>query len=326
MLVDLSTPETFVLESAEFLNKFGPQNVFNPAASSTFKNKTTYFVNAYIDMFPKTMSMVHGYLGEDRISGLGKEFQTTFGVVQRYDNSEPNLSFLNQTFAGRIGLSNTKDPKTSVRDTILRDSHLPVVCLEATANKTHNSTTVRIGDYIYNKTSFKTKVPAIKPEFPFEGLWIAPVDGVSIDGVNFNDSYGAILATTVDVIGLPGGPYEHLLKKLKPKYDQDLREWVVDCALNIDIKLAIGKSEIVIEFGAYTDKLTETKCRLKLDVSQWNRLLLGAPFFTNNGICLNYESDEIHFYEVPHTNSGMKIASSSFLITCLLTFALFLPK
>uniref|UniRef100_A0A1I7SRH5 Peptidase A1 domain-containing protein n=1 Tax=Bursaphelenchus xylophilus TaxID=6326 RepID=A0A1I7SRH5_BURXY len=190
----------------------------------------------------------------------------------------------------------------------------------------HNSTTVRIGDYIYNKTSFKTKVPAIKPEFPFEGLWIAPVDGVSIDGVNFNDSYGAILATTVDVIGLPGGPYEHLLKKLKPKYDQDLREWVVDCALNIDIKLAIGKSEIVIEFGAYTDKLTETKCRLKLDVSQWNRLLLGAPFFTNNGICLNYESDEIHFYEVPHTNSGMKIASSSFLITCLLTFALFLPK
>ncbi|CAD5218006.1 unnamed protein product [Bursaphelenchus xylophilus] len=154
------------------------------------------------------------------------------------------------------------------------------------------TTLISIGSHSYNEKNFRTKINASTSVY-----WRFDVPAVLFDGNKYSADFDAILTTTKDVIVVQNTLYSRLLRKLGAKLDPKRKQYVVECGQNYDIKLLIGGAEIPIQFGAYTERTQGNECRLKVEGSLRNQLILGAPFFTNNGICLDYDNNSIDFYD-----------------------------
>ncbi|CAD5217887.1 unnamed protein product [Bursaphelenchus xylophilus] len=297
LLIDLATSESFALHSKEFAEIYGDENTFDSAASDTFKSLNETLKLSYAEELNTNSSAVTGVLGEDDVTVVMSFVEGEFLVAKEMSGNDiPIGRFDGSAAAGRIGFSKKKDTKTNLRDGLLDDGPLKVLCLDTSVAKDGSKkyTTIASGGYVYHD-NFRTKVSSLPSS---DGLWKFNVNKISIGKSTFSTVYPATLSTTYNGLTLPEPIFQRLIRLLNAQFDRERGRYLVFCNLNRDILISVNSNVIPIQYDAYTETIYKSNwCGLKVRSTKERKIVLGAPFYTNNGICLDFQNETIHFYD-----------------------------
>ncbi|CAD5217999.1 unnamed protein product [Bursaphelenchus xylophilus] len=295
-LVDITSAESFILKSAEFEGEFGRGNVFDPTASSGFKNLSDIGVAVYFEQFNKDFSMASGFVGQDRLNVSLRPVEGRFIVAHEIFGNVSVVGVDKETFAGRLGFSKRVSELSTVVPAIY-GKNPRILCLEVglSKNKRSKITTVTVGSFSPNlgAKSLYARVPVV----PHPEYYNINVSAVSIGNYNVKTTFLATFTSTFDGITVPESLFFQIVKALDAHFHNGFNEWVVSCGKNLPLKLQIANSNIEVRFDAYTKAFGRRICFLKLRKTNEKTLVLGLPFYVNNGVCFDQEKNEVHVYD-----------------------------
>ncbi|CAD5218001.1 unnamed protein product [Bursaphelenchus xylophilus] len=303
LILDLTSSEIFVLRSTEFQDKYGRDNVFKPSASDTFENISQPFQVNYTGEYNGKDSTVLGFLGKDNVTIILHNEVARFGVAQKITAEEIVFGTDGYPNAGRIGFSRNIANGSLAENQFPRARKLSLE-VGVSPNSSAVRTSIGLGDFNYDPKRLRTKVRSLPHP---NGLWGLSVARITIGNVVNIRNYKAVITTTLDGITLPFAVFQQAIRTLGAKYSRENRHYTVDCNRNIPIILEINGVKITIRFDAIIAQLDKV-CVLKLrSVASADKVVLGLPFFINNGIGLDYESGEIHLYDSTYDEDSVAI-------------------
>ncbi|CAD5218004.1 unnamed protein product [Bursaphelenchus xylophilus] len=295
-LVDISTGDSFVLDASVFNETYREWNTFDPATSSSFQNLTAEFSQTYVGDLNVNSSSVAGYLAYDSLEVIGTEMNATFGIVKRIDgNSPPTVTYLGEQVAGRIGFSRLGNTTTNIHKRLLEGHENKALCLAMYDEGEITKPQVSLGRFSGPQKALRTTVKALPRA---DGLWAVNVTSVKMDKYRISRSHEIVFSTTFDGIGFKSDHFKRLLWLLDAEYDRPNGRFYTSCGQNLTIEFLINEAAIPLKFSDYTEKIAEDKCVIKVRHLYEATIILGAPIYRKNGVCFDFEKDEVSFYDM----------------------------
>uniref|UniRef100_A0A1I7SRH7 Peptidase A1 domain-containing protein n=2 Tax=Bursaphelenchus xylophilus TaxID=6326 RepID=A0A1I7SRH7_BURXY len=294
MIVDLTSTHSFVLDYDKF-SSHGKNNAFNLNNSTTKLNTTQEFRYQYSEEYNPGASEVSGFIFQDELYALGSVVNVSFGVAQRITGNDDPSVFDTLPNAGRIGFS--RAPGAAIRDAMFaREDRLQrILCLYVAVLLLDEGTfpVITMGGPAYRPSLLRTIAPS--PPNP-GGLWTFNVNRIDVGKFHITEVPEATLSTTLDAISLPTGLFDKVIMATDGHFDESVGGFVAACSQDIPINVGVNNATIPIRYDAYTKNLGENRCLLKLRKTE-ESIALGAPFFFSNGVCLDYDANEVHFFD-----------------------------
>ncbi|CAD5218002.1 unnamed protein product [Bursaphelenchus xylophilus] len=297
LLIDIATTENFVLNARTFKQKYGDRRVYDPKASKTFKTSDRRFYGVFPVWITQNYSTVYGYIGEDIVRILSHPVEASFGVVTVVKGEDSVKTCDGQGAAGRLGLSRGRGT-TNLGSVFIKDRQRAILCLSAISGKAM----IYIGDFIYDKQDLLVKVP-VYPDF--DVLWKVQLRSLIV-GEKTYASPLAILSTTLPGISLPEPMFGAAIQALGAEYDNNTRNYFVDCGKNFSLFFEVQQGTIIeVKLEEFTKKL-EDQCILLLENHYIiSFVVLGQAYFEDRGYCLDFDKKEVHFYNHTEHSGGL---------------------
>ncbi|CAD5214205.1 unnamed protein product [Bursaphelenchus okinawaensis] len=312
LLLDIDRISTFVLHHQSFPD-LPAKSTVDFEKSTSFKNTTKKFFALVSSDTNDEIAFGDGHVCEDTFEILGNKIHHAFGVVNKGD---PALTLASDgtTAAGRIGFARNTSyyDEKDVRFELFKNLRENVLCFGTTYSEVtqQHISKVALGQTIYPEKDFVASAHAYTydehDDLKEDGIWRIQTDTISIGNYTKKRETDTVFTSTKDGLVFHFYDLYPIMRSLKAVQNTTDKEWYTDCSNDIPLSIGINRKLIKIRFDAFTEQVGDGKCRIKIKSHVDDYIIIGLPFFVNNGVCLNYKINRFYVYDI--TNPGIVAA------------------
>ncbi|CAD5222552.1 unnamed protein product [Bursaphelenchus xylophilus] len=298
--IDLTSAESYVLDHRYFGQLTRREQDFDPTKSPTFTEVNNNFSKAYFRPYDKQDIAVGGIVGKDKFNFIFEDIEGEFAVINKTDNNKVVQGLDGRYYTGRIGFSRAETNVADLRNAIFASHVNHSLCMYVSPRLDRRGAivSVSVGDESYGKGSeFITKFDA---ESNDQGHWQVPVTSIKIARYVYQAHFPGILSTTTDKIGVPAPVFNGLVRAMNATFDREVNSYVLQCIDEFPdpLRINVNFKELEIRFDSYTKRVVD-KCVLNMIPLKERVVILGAPFFNEHVICLDFINETVTLFYVP---------------------------